>query len=71
MAIPDYQALMLPFLRALEGGPMHFRALSELMADEFRLSAEERTQLLPSGRGVTVIRSRTGWAKTYLSQDLP
>lgn len=37
------------------------------MADEFGLSSEERTQMLPSGKG-PVIRSRTGWALTYLKQ---
>lgn len=68
MAIPDYETLMLPLLRLLQSEDKHIRALSEALADEFRLTDDEKAALLPSGRGVTVIHSRTGWAKTYLKQ---
>ncbi len=34
---------------------------------QFALSAEERVQMLPSGKA-TVIRSRTGWALSYMKQ---
>jgi restriction system protein len=68
MPIPDYETLMLPLMRRLEAGDAHIRTLSDALANEFALTAEERAQLLPSGRGVTVIHSRTGWAKTYLKQ---
>lgn len=66
MAIPDYETLMLPLLRQLEGSPKHIRDISAALADQFGLSEAERSALLPSGKGVTVIHSRAGWAKTYL-----
>lgn len=68
MAVPDYETLMLPFLRLIEPGPLTIRDISDRLADQFGLSAEERAQQLPSGRGVTVMHSRAGWAKTYLKQ---
>lgn len=68
MAIPDFQSLMLPVLEALGDGREHpTKDLVQLMADRFRLSAEERQQLLPSGRQ-TVIANRTHWAVTYLAK---
>ncbi len=67
MAIPDYESLMLPVLRAAARGPVPVAQLIGLMADQARLSAEERRQLLPSGR-TPVIASRVNWAKTYLKQ---
>jgi restriction system protein len=66
MAIPDYETLMLPLLRLVSSGPHRVRDLSEALADQFELTPDQRAQLLPSGKGVTVIHSRTGWAKTYL-----
>jgi len=68
MAIPDYETLMLPLLRAVANGPKTVRELSQEMADLFGLTPEERVQEIPSGKGVTVIHSRTGWAKTYMKQ---
>lgn len=68
MAIPDYETLMLPLLVRLGDG--HERVLKELqqeLANDFKLSAEERAQLLPSG-GTLTFHSRVGWAKTYLKK---
>lgn len=68
MAIPDFQSLMLPVLEALGDDREHpTKDLIQLMADRFHLSAEERQQLLPSGRQ-TVIANRTHWAVTYLAK---
>lgn len=59
---------MLPVMRVLaDDKPKHRTELSDLMADHFGLTAEEREQLLPSGKA-TVIKSRTGWALTYMKQ---
>lgn len=59
---------MLPVLRELaDGEARHRRALADRMADEFTLSTAERTQMLPSGK-TPVIRSRTGWALSYMKQ---
>jgi restriction system protein len=59
---------MLPLLRLLKDGREHY--LGEVvssLADEFKLSPEEREQLLSSGQQ-TVIRNRAGWARTYLKK---
>jgi restriction system protein len=59
---------MLPVLQILRnGGEHHRRALADAMADHFSLSAAEREALLPSGK-MPVIRSRTGWALSYMKQ---
>lgn len=68
MAIPDYQACMLPLLLFAEGpGPHTLPSAVEALAQRFNLSDEERTALLPSGTQ-EVITNRVGWAKTYLSK---
>ncbi|MSP40408.1 MAG: restriction endonuclease [Deltaproteobacteria bacterium] len=68
MPIPTYEDAMLPVMKTLaDGEPRHRRALSDMMADHFNLTADEREKLLPSGNA-PVIRSRTGWALSYLKQ---
>lgn len=68
MPIPDYQTLMLPFLRVATDGSEHrFRDTIEQLASEFRLSDEERAAMLPSG-SAPMFDNRVGWAKTYLKQ---
>lgn len=48
MAIPDYQALMLPLLEALADGREHsLRALAGSFAKRFGLTEDERESLLP------------------------
>lgn len=68
MAIPDYQTLMLPLLRLAADGVDHkFRDAVEQLAAEFGLTADERSELLPSGTAPT-FDNRVGWARTYLKQ---
>ena len=68
MAIPDYQTFMLPLLKlAGDGQPHAMRDAFDILADEFSLTQEERTELLPSGRQPT-FENRVGWAKTYLKK---
>ena len=68
MAIPDYQTFMLPFLRLASDGQQHtMREAFETLADEFALTEQERTDLLPSGRQPT-FENRVGWAKTSLKK---
>lgn len=66
MAVPDYQTFMRPLLLLSADGEEHSirNAINEL-ADQFRLSAEDRSEVLPSGLG-TVLANRVSWAKTYL-----
>jgi restriction system protein len=68
MTIPSHEDAMLPVLEQLSDGDAHHRrALSDAMSDHFRLSSEERARMLPSGK-TPVIRSRTGWALSYMKQ---
>ena len=68
MAIPDYQTLMFPVLKlAGSGGELRFRDMVEALAQEFHLTADERSELLPSGSAF-LFDNRVGWARTYLKQ---
>ncbi len=67
MAIPDYQTVMLPVLRAAADGEVRVSGTVEKLADEFGLTEDERAELLPSGRQ-PVIYNRVQWAKTYLTR---
>lgn len=68
MAIPDFQSIMLPLLKLAGDGKEHtLRQAIEALAHEFGLSAEERRQLLPSGRQPT-FDNRVGWARTFMAK---
>jgi len=68
MAIPDYQTLMLPVLKAAADGSEHqMKNLIAALINSYDMTEEERTQLLPSGT-THVFGSRVAWAKTYLKQ---
>ena len=70
MAIPDYQTLMLPFLQLLTDGSEHtLSELSDALDIQFKLTEEEKNELLPSGNQA-VMRNRVGWARTYLKKAL-
>src|ERR1700687_813916 len=68
MAIPDFQTLMLPVLKAFADGkdraPAEVRAP---IAAEFQLSQGDLAVLLPSGRQSTY-NNRVAWALGYLKQ---
>ena len=68
MAIPDYQTLMLPLLEIASDGEEHSlkEAVDEL-SEQFHLSDEELSALLPSGTQ-TIIYNRVGWARTYMKK---
>lgn len=68
MPIPDYETLMLPLLRLTSDGAEHsIDGLASKLADEFKLTASEREQRIPSGQS-SYIKNRTGWARTYLKK---
>lgn len=68
MPIPDYQSIMLPLLQFASDGQEHsLRETIEALADEFNLTDEERSELLPSGQQA-VFDNRVGWARTYLKK---
>ena len=68
MPIPDFQTLMLPLLRHLsDGAERTNQETIDTLADEFRLTGAELTQLLPSGQQ-TVFRNRVAWAKAHFKR---
>lgn len=69
MAVPDFQTLMLPLLKAasLRDGEGRMLDLSQEIAEEFKLSDEDLQEFLPSGKQTTFM-NRLHWAKTYLQK---
>jgi len=66
--IPDFQTLMLPLLRILADGNEHIlRDTINQLSDQFHLTEEEKSELLPSGNQA-IIDNRVGWARTYLKK---
>ena len=66
MAIPDYQTIMLPLLKFAEDKMEHStRESIEYLASQFKLTDEERKELLPSGTA-RLFDNRVGWASTYI-----
>jgi restriction system protein len=68
MPIPDYQSIMLPLLQCVADEQIHkFRELIKLLAQKFKLTEEDRRELLPSGKQ-PLFDNRVGWANTYLKK---
>lgn len=66
--IPDYQSIMLPLLKLVSDGHVHkYSNLVDSLAIQFKLTYEERKELLTSGKQA-VFDNRVGWAKTYLKK---
>ena len=68
MPIPDYQTIMLPLLEVLKDENTYStRDLTEKLAVHFKLTDQERRELLPSGQQ-PIFANRVGWARTYLKK---
>ncbi|MAN47642.1 MAG: restriction endonuclease [Hyphomonas sp.] len=65
--IPDYQTLMLPVLRFAAEGETRVADVADRIANDLGLTAEEREQMLPSGRQ-RLLHNRIHWAKFYMSK---
>ena len=66
MTIPNYQTLMLPLLKFLQNNKeRNVREAIEHLCLEFKLTEQEKQELLPSGKQ-SIIENRIGWAKTYI-----
>ena len=66
MTIPDFQTIMLPFMKTLENGQLWaIRDLTESLAIHFNLTDSERHELLPSGQQ-TIFSNRVAWAKSHM-----
>lgn len=60
--IPTKQALLRPVLESARDGEVRVSDLVEPLADQFELSADERTETIPSGKQ-TRMATRVHWAK--------
>jgi restriction system protein len=68
MAAPKFDAFFLPFLKCVSDGEVHhIAALGEKIADHMQLTAEDRSEKLPSGQSLRY-RNRIGWTRTYVSK---
>lgn len=68
MAVPDYQSIMLPLLKYVSDQQVHtLRDVVEGLATHFKLTEEERREMLPSGMQAA-FDNRVGWARTYLKK---
>jgi len=68
MAIPDFQSIFLPLLKACADGTEHTKQeLLPLLAKQFGLTEAELSIKLASGKQ-GMFDNRVGWAKSYLKQ---
>ncbi len=68
MSIPEYQKFFLPVLRFAGDGKNHsYGEMYAAIATEFKLTDEDRAELLPSGTA-RKFENRAAWAITYLSK---
>lgn len=68
MAVPDYQSIMLPLLKYVSDQQVHtLRDVVEGLAAHFKLTEDERREMLPSGMQAA-FDNRVGWARTYLKK---
>lgn len=68
MSIPEYQRFFLPVLENAGDGKNHsYGDMYNTIAEEFKLTAEDRAELLPSGTA-RKFENRVAWAITYLSK---
>ncbi len=68
MALPNFQEIMLPLLKFAGDQKEHsFREAVEHIANLFKVSEEERSEVLPSGQ--YILDNRVGWARTYLKKS--
>lgn len=66
--IPGFQSFMLPILMLLSDKKEHsLKQLIETLANDFKLTEEEKSEMLPSGTQ-EVFKNRVGWATTYLKK---
>ncbi len=69
MDIPSYSKLMWPLMKLLfsQKEALHVSEVCKLLADELKLSEEDRAKMLPSGRQ-PLLRNRVGWAQDALKR---
>ena len=66
--IPDYQSIMLPYLRTVaDKKEWAFHDLIETLALKLKVTTDERKMMLQSG-AQRIFDNRVGWARTYLKK---
>lgn len=66
VVIPDFQSIMLPFLKILGDGKKHtLKEMIQRISDVFELTEDQRKEMVPSG-GQFIISNRINWVRTYL-----
>lgn len=69
MAIPDYQTFMLPVLKILGDNVVHTNhEIIEILADEFKITEEERKEIYGGNNTKIIFNDRIAWARTYLKK---
>jgi restriction system protein len=70
VAVPEFQAFLLPLLQLAADGNIHtLQEAYVAMAKHFHLSEEDQQTLLPSGKQV-VYKNRVSWARSFLGKAL-
>jgi restriction endonuclease Mrr len=70
MPVPDFQSWFLPLLAAVADGQIHkMSQLYDQLADEKGLSADDKAELLPSGRQFTFRTSKRPAYWKHLERD--
>lgn len=68
MAVPKYNELYLPLLRALQDGNVRtMQELRDIVSQSLSLTAEDLAERLPSN-GASLFADRLGWARSYLKK---
>lgn len=68
MAVPDFQTMMLPFLKFASDSKEHSNSeVSAFLAQHFNLSEDEIAERIPSGLE-TKIKNRVSWISTHLKK---
>lgn len=67
MPIPDFQTIMLPFLKSVrDGNEYRISEETQSLADEFKLTEDERNERITSGEAR--FNNRIHWASTHLEK---
>lgn len=70
MPVPDFQTMMLPFLRIASDSKEHTPGeMSNALADHFQLTPFERTERVPSGQQTRLI-NRIYWISTHFKNAI-
>lgn len=69
MALPDFQSIMLPYLKMIEDSKeYHVREVITKLENYFKLTTEDLSILQPSNNKIRVFDNRSHWAKKYLME---